>query len=127
MTDMVNRIAPIAAVVTAIMIIWYGFTVHLNAPWQIERYEKAGSEWQMADLVRDTMAQDRPILPAPHQIFTEIWNTTVKKKITSKRSLIYHGSITLSSTLLGFAMGTILGRCGRTWRRPRGSPTFTSW
>ena len=106
---MVNRIAPVAVVVAAIMIIWYGFTVHLNAPWQIERYEKAGTEWQMSDLVRDTMAQGRPILPAPHQIVTEIWNTTVKKKITSKRSLIYHGSITLSSTLLGFAMGTILG------------------
>ena len=109
MTGMVSRIAPVAVVVTAIMIIWYGFTVHLNAPWQIERYEKAGTEWQMRDLVRDTMAQDRPILPAPHQIVTEIWNTTVKKKITSKRSLVYHGSITLSSTLLGFAMGTILG------------------
>lgn len=109
MTGMISRTAPIAVVVAAIMIIWYGFTVHLNAPWQIERYEKAGTEWQMADLVRDTMAQDRPILPAPHQIVIEIWNTTVKKKITSKRSLIYHGSITLSSTLLGFAMGTILG------------------
>jgi NitT/TauT family transport system permease protein len=108
-TGMISRTAPIAVVVAAIMIIWYGFTVHLNAPWQIERYEKAGTEWQMADLVRDTMAQDRPILPAPHQIVIEIWNTTVKKKITSKRSLIYHGSITLSSTLLGFAMGTILG------------------
>ena len=109
MTGMISRTAPIAVVVAAIMIIWYGFTVHLNAPWQIERYEKAGTEWQMADLVRDTMAQDRPILPAPHQIVIEIWNTTVKKKITSKRSLIYHGSVTLSSTLLGFAMGTILG------------------
>ena len=109
MTGMVNRMAPIAVVVAAIMIIWYGFTVHLNAPWQIDRYEKAGTEWQMRDLVRDTMAQERPVLPAPHQIVAEIWKTTVKKKITSKRSLIYHGSVTLSSTLLGFAMGTILG------------------
>ncbi len=109
MTGMVQRIAPIAVVVAAIMIIWYGFTVHLNAPWQIDRYEKAGTEWQMRDLVRDTMAQERPVLPAPHQIVAEIWKTTVKKKITSKRSLIYHGSVTLSSTLLGFAMGTILG------------------
>jgi NitT/TauT family transport system permease protein len=108
-TGMVNRVAPIAVVVAAIMIIWYGFTVHLNAPWQIDRYEKAGTEWQMRDLVRDTMAQERPVLPAPHQIVAEIWKTTVKKKITSKRSLIYHGSVTLSSTLLGFAMGTILG------------------
>lgn len=109
MTGVFGRVAPVAVVVAAIMIVWYGFTVHLNAPWQIERYEKAGTEWRMADLVRDTMAQERPVLPAPHQITTEIWNTTVKKKITSKRSLVYHGTITLSSTLLGFAMGTILG------------------
>ena len=109
MNAAVARVFPIATVVAAIMIVWYGFTVYLNAPWQIERYEKAGIEWQMGDLVRDTMALDRPILPAPHQIVIEIWQTTVEKKITSKRSLIYHGGITLSSTLLGFLMGTALG------------------
>ena len=109
MNAAVARVFPIATVVAAIMIVWYGFTVYLNAPWQIERYEKAGIEWQMGDLVRDTMALDRPILPAPHQIVIEIWQTTVEKKITSKRSLIYHGGITLSSTLLGFLMGTVLG------------------
>ena len=109
MNAAVVRLFPIATVVAAIMIVWYGFTVYLNAPWQIEKYEKAGIEWQMEDLVRDTMALDRPILPAPHQIAIEIWQTTVEKKITSKRSLIYHGGITLSSTLLGFLMGTVLG------------------
>jgi NitT/TauT family transport system permease protein len=31
------------------------------------------------------------------------------KKVTSKRSLIYHGWITLSATLLGFAIGTGAG------------------
>ena len=109
MNAAVARLFPIATVVAAMMIVWYGFTVYLNAPWQIEKYEKAGIEWQMEDLVRDTMALDRPILPAPHQIAIEIWQTTVEKKITSKRSLIYHGGITLSSTLLGFLMGTVLG------------------
>ena len=109
MNAAVARVFPIATVVAAIMIVWYGFTVYLNAPWQIERYQKAGIEWQMEDLVRDTMALDRPILPAPHQIVIEIWRTTVEKRITSKRSLIYHGGITLSSTLLGFLMGTVLG------------------
>ncbi len=104
-----SRVFPIATVVAAIMVIWYGFAVYLNAPWQIDQYEKTGVEWQMRDLVRDTMAHDRPILPAPHQIVTEIWKTTVEKKITSKRSLIFHGGVTLSSTMLGFLMGTILG------------------
>jgi NitT/TauT family transport system permease protein len=31
------------------------------------------------------------------------------KKMTSKRSLVYHSWVTLSATLLGFAFGTILG------------------
>jgi NitT/TauT family transport system permease protein len=56
-----------------------------------------------------TWAQDRPRLPAPHQVAIELWQTTVQKKITSKRSLVYHGWITLSATLLGFAIGTGAG------------------
>jgi len=55
------------------------------------------------------MAQERPVLPAPHQVAIEIWQTTVEKSVTSKRSLVYHGWITLSATLLGFVMGTVLG------------------
>ena len=104
-----QKIMPVFAVVAAIGVIWYGFTVFLNSPWQIDQYKKTSTDWTVTNLVRDTMAHERPVLPAPHQVLTEIWNTTVKKKITSKRSLIYHSWITLSSTLLGFFMGTITG------------------
>lgn len=104
-----QKIIPVFAIVAAIGVIWYGFTVYLNSPWQIDQYKKTSTEWTVTNLVRDTMAHERPVLPAPHQVVTEIWNTTVKKKITSKRSLIYHSWITLSSTLLGFFMGTITG------------------
>jgi NitT/TauT family transport system permease protein len=38
-----------------------------------------------------------------------MWKTTFDKKITSKRSLVYHGWITLSATLAGFMLGTLLG------------------
>ena len=104
-----QKIIPVFAIVAAIGVIWYGFTVYLNSPWQIDQYKKTSTEWTVTNLVRDTMAHERTVLPAPHQVVTEIWNTTVKKKITSKRSLIYHSWITLSSTLLGFFMGTITG------------------
>ena len=56
-----------------------------------------------------TWAQERPRLPAPHQVAVELWNTTAMKKITSKRSLVFHGWVTLSATLLGFVIGTGLG------------------
>jgi NitT/TauT family transport system permease protein len=39
----------------------------------------------------------------------EIWETTVHKSVTSKRSLVFHAWITLSATLLGFAIGTVTG------------------
>ncbi len=104
-----QKLLPVLTIIAAIAVIWYGFTVYLNAPWQLDQYEKSATEWSMTDLVRDTMAHDRPVLPAPHQVVAEIWKTTVKKKVTSKRSLIYHSWITLSSTLLGFVMGTFTG------------------
>jgi NitT/TauT family transport system permease protein len=42
-------------------------------------------------------------------VAVELWNTVFSQAVTSKRSLIYHGWITLSATLLGFAFGTALG------------------
>ena len=99
----------ILVVLGVIVALWYGFVVYLNAPWQIERYEQVDKDWTMSELIADTMAQERPVLPAAHQVAVELWNTTVEKKVTSKRSLIYHGWITLSATGLGFLFGTILG------------------
>jgi NitT/TauT family transport system permease protein len=55
------------------------------------------------------MAQKRPVLPAPHQVAAELWKTTVETRPTSPRSLLFHGWITLSATLLGFVIGTALG------------------
>lgn len=104
-----GKIAPVVVVVSVLIAIWYCFTVYLNTPWQLDRYEKAGTDWTYSQLITDTMKQDRPVLPAVHQVVVEIWQTTVNKNIASKRSLIYHGWITLSATLLGFLFGTILG------------------
>lgn len=100
---------PVTIVLLAIIAVWYASTIYLNTPWQIDSYERAGITWTTSDLIRDTMAQKRPLLPAPHQVAVEIWKTTVLKNVTSKRSLIYHSWITLSSTLLGFVIGTVLG------------------
>lgn len=101
---------PVVVVVCAIIALWYAAAVYLNLPWQYDIYERANNtEYTVTELVSGTLAQERPLLPAPHQIAQEVYKTTVEKKITSKRSLIYHSGITLSSALLGFAMGTLLG------------------
>lgn len=100
---------PVLTVVAVIIAIWYGATFWLNAPFERDQAERAGTTIGFSELLPKTMAQDRPVLPAPHQVLTELWNTTVEKKITSKRSLVYHAWITLSATLLGFVIGTALG------------------
>lgn len=104
-----GRAAPVIVVVLAIFAIWYVAAVMMNTPWQKSIYERQNITWTTADLIRDTLAQQRPVLPAPHQVAVEIYKTTVLKKITSKRSLIWHSWVTLSSTLLGFIIGTVLG------------------
>lgn len=100
---------PILTVLAALLALWYAGVVWMNAPFERDQAERAGKTISFSELLPKTMAQQRPVLPAPHQVIQEIYKTTVLKKITSKRSLIYHSWITLSATLLGFVLGTALG------------------
>jgi NitT/TauT family transport system permease protein len=105
-----SRTGPVFVVLLALLVIWYAASVWLNAQWQLDTYARGKvTEWTPTQFVLDTWSQDRPVLPSPHQVATELWNSTAGLAITSKRSLVYHGWITLSSTLLGFAMGSLLG------------------
>ncbi|MEZ5887366.1 MAG: ABC transporter permease [Paracoccaceae bacterium] len=101
---------PILTVVAAIVVLWYGAAVKLNSAWVYDQATRAGADVPaFSQVVSETMNQDRPVLPTPHQVVAELWKSTVGMAITSKRSLVYHGWITLSATLLGFAIGTGLG------------------
>ncbi|HMQ95409.1 MAG TPA: ABC transporter permease [Amaricoccus sp.] len=100
---------PVAVVVLGILAIWYVAAVALNSAWALDQAGRDGVTLSARELVADTWSQERPRLPAPHQVAVELWNTTVAMPVTSKRSLIYHAWITLSATLAGFVLGTGLG------------------
>ncbi|NGO62419.1 ABC transporter permease [Rhizobium daejeonense] len=104
-----DRILPVLTVIFAILVIWHVFVVYLNAPFVRDQAARDNETLSFGQVVERTFVQERPVLPAPHQIAVELWDTTVNKAITSKRSLVYHAWITLSATLLGFAIGTVLG------------------
>jgi NitT/TauT family transport system permease protein len=104
-----GRAGPLAVVLLAILVLWYLGAVWLNAPLLIDGYERREVNWSFSRLVEESMAMERPVLPAPHQVVAELDKSILGYKITSKRSLIYHAWVTLSSTLLGFVMGTLLG------------------
>ena len=104
-----RSLVSISVVVGALIFIWYFAAFLLNSTWALDKAKRAGLELSSKELLLDTLSQDKPKLPAPHQVGLELWKTTVEKKITSKRSLIFHSWITLSSTLVGFLIGTSLG------------------
>jgi NitT/TauT family transport system permease protein len=100
---------PVLTILLAFVLFWYGMAVVMNAPWQVTLNTRADATVDLVTFAQQTWAQDKPILPAPHQVVSEIWNATIGTDIASKRSLAYHASITLSATLAGFALGTLLG------------------
>lgn len=108
-----RSIIPILTVVAAIITLWYFGTYQMNKTWTLDQAKRAEQTLTFDEVLTDTMQQERPKLPAPHQVSQELWKTTgamaLKGKAFSKRSLIFHGWITLSSTLVGFAIGTVAG------------------
>lgn len=106
---MAQRIVPVVTMVAVIVALWYAAAVWLNAPRVIERLEGDGVEWTAGDLLRAAWSMQRPVLPAPHQIAADLYQTVVKTPVTSKRSLVYHAGVTVSATVLGFLLGALLG------------------
>ncbi|WP_180882021.1 MULTISPECIES: ABC transporter permease [unclassified Brucella] len=104
-----DKFIPVTTILIVIIALWYALAVFLNAPFERDQATRTGTEISFSTLVANTMSQDRPVLPAPHQVAQEIWKSVFGVKPTSKRSLVYHGWVTLSSTLLGFIMGSVLG------------------
>ncbi|MCP3968872.1 MAG: ABC transporter permease [Rhodobacteraceae bacterium] len=104
-----TRVLPIATVLAVLFVLWYAGAVWMNSKWTLAQAERQGVELSFSEIVADTMRQDRPRLPPPHQVAVELKKTVIDKKVTSKRSLVFHGWITLSATLMGFALGTVTG------------------
>ncbi len=122
-----KSVLAVLTVVAALVALWYAACVPMNIKGVLTEAERAGAEVEPASprerreasafglvakngfAIPATWAQERPRLPAPHQVVIELWDTTVAQNITSKRSLVYHGWVTLSATLMGFVIGTGLG------------------
>ena len=104
-----HRHGPVLVVLAAVLLLWYGAAVWLNAPQVIERTLSSQPGWGVADLFRLTWSMGRPVLPAPHQIALDLYGSVFGWPLDSPRNLLYHAAVTSSATLLGFAMGTALG------------------
>ena len=131
---MMRGALPVLTVLAVIVGIWYLAVAPMNVRVALDQAERGGavivpegsvprrevSVWRLmadnAEHVPAGYALERPRLPTPAQVGEELWKTTgamvAKGRPWSKRGLIYHGWITLQSTLWGFALGTFLGISG---------------
>ena len=122
-----RSVLPVLTVVAAILGFWLLAVIPMNmhlvadqaqrdgavvlpeTPKERQQLSGVGLTVQNVELIPLTYQFKRPRLPAPQQVAAEIFDTIFAKKITSKRSLVYHGWVTLAPTLLGFVIGTGLG------------------
>ncbi len=100
---------PILVILAATLLAWYALTVYLNAPGAIERVLDPKGPWGWRDLVDATLAMQRPVMPAPHQVAVDLYSSLTDWPLDSPRNLLFHVAVTGQSTLVGFAMGTALG------------------
>jgi NitT/TauT family transport system permease protein len=123
----VKSIVPVLTVVVAILGIWLlavipmnmhlvadqaqrdGLVVQPEEPAARQEFTGLGLALRNTDLVPLTYSFTRPRLPSPQQVAGEMYETIFTRSVTSKRSLVYHGWVTLAPTLLGFVIGTGLG------------------
>ena len=120
-------VVPVLSVVAILVAFWYAACVPMNIHGTLNLGRVHGFEAVPADrlernaagalsliarnpgAVAYTWSEDKPRLPAPHQVAAELWTTAVATPPTSKRSLVFHAWATLSATLVGFAIGTTMG------------------
>jgi NitT/TauT family transport system permease protein len=129
---------PVLTVVLVIIGVWYLAAIPMNIKETVTEAERAGAvitggtaaerrdasnlalTFQNLSVATGGWALERPRLPAPHQVAVELYDSTVAEELFSRRgivqsgefsnrSLIFHGGVTLSATLLGFVIGTGLG------------------
>jgi NitT/TauT family transport system permease protein len=98
---------PVATVCAVILVIWYAACVPMN--WVVAEGKIAAAGGGLANTLWFSWHEPRPVVPSPHQIIIELWNTTFRVAPWAIKSLIYHSWVTLSSTLLGFVLGALLG------------------
>jgi NitT/TauT family transport system permease protein len=106
---MAGKTAPIIVIVAALIAIWYVAALLMNITLVRDAFEREETAYGISDLVIASLNAERPLLPAPHQIVDELGKSVTVYPPTSNRSLVFHSWVTLSATMLGFAIGAVFG------------------
>jgi len=103
------KYAPVAVIVVILIALWYLAAVLMNAALVRDAFEREEKPYTFSEVVAGTMDLERPVVPAPHQVAENLYESIFEYPLDSPRNLAYHAWVTLSATLLGFAIGAIFG------------------
>jgi NitT/TauT family transport system permease protein len=103
------RHAPVAVIVVILIALWYLAAVLMNAALVRDAFERDEKPYTFSEVVAGTMDLERPVVPAPHQVAQNLYESIFEYPLDSPRNLAYHAWVTLSATFLGFAIGAVFG------------------
>jgi NitT/TauT family transport system permease protein len=106
---LIERHAPVVVIVLTLIVIWYVAAVAANAPLVRDAFERGETTYGTFDLIAGTLDAERPLVVAPHQMLLAFADSIFGYPPDSPRSLIYHGWVTLSATVVGFLLGAAFG------------------
>ena len=106
MTRWGRAVLPLAVVLVVVIAVWYAGAAWLNFDVTANLAEDDATTWE---ILQGTMRQDRPLLPAPHQLVAELYSSVLEQPVDSPKSLIYHASVTAFAAFLGFLIALALG------------------
>src|SRR5262245_57948998 len=101
--------APVIVVVASLIGIWYVAAVVMNIGLVRDAFEREEAAYGLSDLLVGSLNAERPLVAAPHQVVGQFIDSVFDYPPDSPRSLVYHGYVTLSAALFGFALGAAFG------------------
>ena len=102
-----GQFVPVLTICLFILVIWYLAAIPMN--WVVTEAKIEAAGGGLWNTLAISWNHDRPVIPAPHQVAGELWNSVFTIAPWKVKSLVYHLWVTLSSTLFGFIQGTLLG------------------
>ncbi|MEZ5670578.1 MAG: ABC transporter permease [Alphaproteobacteria bacterium] len=106
-----TRRGAVAVVVAGLVAVWYLVAVPLNGAQLEDLYARIDPDrsFSFGERLSATWDSGRPMLPTPDLIAADFWTSATEAAVTSKRNILYHAAVTTGATVLGFALGALMG------------------
>lgn len=104
-----TKVLPIATVTLVLLVLWYAGAILLNGPQVTAVLDNRGVPWGTMDYIHECWNMGRAILPTPHQIVIDLYQSITGYPLDNARNILFHAYVTAASTVVGFLVGTLVG------------------